>query len=102
MRAIGVVVPHAGLIYSGKVAGLVYAHLIFPDMFVILGPNHTGLGARVAIMTCGKWETPPGQVPIDTDLARIILQNSQSMEEDHLGHQREHSIEVQLLLFAGL
>lgn len=49
-------------------------------------------------MTHGKWETPLGQVPIDTDLARIILQNSQAIEEDHLAHQREHSIEVQLPL----
>lgn len=49
-------------------------------------------------MTYGKWETPLGQVPIDTGLARIILQNSQTIEKDHLTHQREHSIEVQLPL----
>lgn len=97
-RAIGAVVPHAGYIYSGKVAGAVYARLAFPDVFVILGPNHTGLGAGVAIMTYGAWETPLGQVPINTDLARAIQRNSQIIEEDHLGHLREHSIEVQLPL----
>src|SRR5574337_2163228 len=90
VRAIGAVVPHAGLIYSGKVAGSVYARLAFPDIFVILGPNHTGLGAGAAIMTDGQWETPLGLVPIDVDLAKTILQRSQTMEEDHLGHQREH------------
>lgn len=98
VRAIGAVVPHAGYIYSGKVAGAVYERLAFPEVVVILGPNHTGLGAGVAIMTYGAWETPLGQVAIDTDLARTILQHSQTMEEDHLGHQREHSIEVQLPL----
>lgn len=98
VRAIGAVVPHAGLIYSGKVAGSVYARLAFPDVFVILGPNHTGVGAGVAIMTYGKWETPLGQVPIDTGLARTILRNSRTIKEDDLGHQREHSIEVQLPL----
>lgn len=98
VRAIGAVVPHAGYIYSGKVAGAVYARLAFPDVFVILGPNHTGLGAGAAIMTYGAWETPLGQVPIDTDLARSIQRSSQTLEEDHLGHQREHSIEVQLPL----
>ncbi len=98
VRAIGAVVPHAGYIYSGKVAGAVYARVTFPDVFVILGPNHTGLGAGVAIMTYGSWETPLGQVPINTDLGRAILRNSQTIEEDHLGHQREHSIEVQLPL----
>jgi AmmeMemoRadiSam system protein B len=101
VRAIGAVVPHAGYIYSGRVAGVVYARLAFPDVFVILGPNHTGLGAGAAIMTDGQWETPLGRVPIDTDLARTILQRSQTMEEDHLGHQREHSIEVQLPLLQG-
>ncbi len=98
VRAVGAVVPHAGYIYSGKVAGAVYSRLAFPEVFVILGPNHTGLGAGVAIMTYGAWETPLGQVTIDTDLAREIQRNSHSIEEDPLGHQREHSIEVQLPL----
>src|SRR3990170_3926495 len=98
VRAIGAVVPHAGYAYSGRVAGAVYARIAFPDVFVILGPNHTGLGAGAAIMTYGAWETPLGHVSIDTDLARAIQRNSQTLEEDHLGHQREHSIEVQLPL----
>lgn len=97
-RAVGAVVPHAGYIYSGKVAGAVFGRLAFPEVFVILGPNHTGLGAGSSIMTYGAWETPLGQVPIDTDLARAIKGNSQILEEDHLAHQREHSIEVQLPL----
>ncbi|MBZ0168130.1 hypothetical protein MELA_02371 [Candidatus Methylomirabilis lanthanidiphila] len=98
VRAIGAIVPHAGYIYSGKISGAVYGRLVFPDVFVILGPNHTGVGAGVAIMTHGKWETPLGQIPIDTELATAILRNSQTIEEDQLGHQREHSIEVQLPL----
>lgn len=95
-RVIGVVAPHAGLMYSGRVAGAVYSRVEFPDSFVILGPNHTGQGAGAAIMTAGTWETPLGAVPIDGDLARAILGNSQVLEEDALGHLREHSIEVQL------
>ena len=97
-RAVGAVVPHAGYIYSGQVAGAVFGRLAFPEVFVILGPNHTGLGAGSSIMTYGAWETPLGQVPIDADLARAIKGNSRILEEDHLGHQREHSIEVQLPL----
>jgi len=77
VRAVGAVVPHAGYIYSGKVAGAVYARLTFPEVFVILGPNHTGLGAGASIMTYGVWETPLGQVPIDGDLARTIRDHSQ-------------------------
>jgi hypothetical protein len=94
--AIGVVAPHAGYMYSGKVAGAVYSRVEFPDVFVILGPNHTGLGSGAAIMTSGQWETPLGKVPIDADLGKTILEDSSVLEEDHLGHIREHSIEVQL------
>lgn len=94
--AIGVVVPHAGYIYSGRVAAAVYARVEFPETFVILGPNHTGLGAGAAIMTYGQWETPFGPAPIDSDLGKAILAHSAVLEEDHLAHLREHSIEVQL------
>jgi AmmeMemoRadiSam system protein B len=90
--------------YSGRVAAAVYARVEFLDAYVILGPNHTGLGAGAAIMTYGQWETPLGQVSIDADLGRAILANSSVLEEDHLGHLREHSIEVQLpfLQYVGL
>ena len=94
--AIGAVVPHAGYMYSGRVTASVFARVEFPDTFVILGPNHTGLGAGAAIMTYGQWETPLGQVEIDHDLGKAILANSSVLEEDNLGHLREHSIEVQL------
>ena len=94
--AIGVVAPHAGYIYSGRVAAAVYGRVALPETFVILGPNHTGLGAGAAIMTDGLWETPLGKVPIDTELGKAILAASAVLEEDHLGHLREHSIEVHL------
>lgn len=95
-KAVGAVVPHAGYMYSGRVAAAVYARVEFPETFVILGPNHTGLGAGAAIMTYGQWETPLGRVQIDHELGKAILANSSVLEEDHLGHLREHSIEVQL------
>jgi hypothetical protein len=95
-KAIGAVVPHAGYMYSGRVAAGVFSRVEFPETFVILGPNHTGLGAGSAIMTNGQWETPLGQVQIDHELGKAILANSSVLQEDHLGHLREHSIEVQL------
>ena len=95
-RAIGVIAPHAGYLYSGRVAGAVYARVEFPDVVVILGPNHTGLGAGAAIMSYGQWETPLGKVSIDSDFGKSIMSHSSVLEEDHLGHLREHSIEVHL------
>ncbi len=95
-EVMGVLAPHAGFMFSGQVAGAVYSHIIFPDTFVILGPNHTGAGHPSAIMTKGKWQTPLGEVEIDSDLASKILANSKSLREDERAHSYEHSIEVQL------
>src|ERR1700688_1800371 len=67
--ALGCITPHAGYIYSGTVAGAVYAQVALPQRIIILCPNHTGKGRPVAIMSQGAWDTPLGQVPIDSPLA---------------------------------
>jgi AmmeMemoRadiSam system protein B len=95
-KAIGILSPHAGLMYSGRVAGALYSQVDLPDTFVLIGPNHTGLGAPVSIMPEGTWETPLGAVDIDSVLARSILSRSRRIREDALAHIREHSLEVQL------
>jgi len=95
-KALGVLSPHAGLVYSGPVAGAVYSSIELPDTFVLIGPNHTGLGAPVSLMTGGTWETPLGQAAIDEPLAASILSKSRRIQEDSLAHLREHSLEVQL------
>ena len=61
LRARGAIVPHAGYMYSGHVAGAVYSRLKVPAKAIILCPNHTGLGASLAIMTSGSWEIPLGK-----------------------------------------
>jgi MEMO1 family protein len=95
-KAIGIVVPHAGLIYSGPVAGAVYSSIELPGTIVLIGPNHTGLGAPVSLMAKGAWETPLGVVSIDESLATAIMAKSPRIREDELAHLREHSLEVQL------
>src|SRR5262245_38297069 len=65
-RALGVVVPHAGYIYSGHVAGAVYSRVQIPARAIVLCPNHTGLGTPLSIMPRGAWQTPLGQLQIDT------------------------------------
>ncbi|RPI09068.1 MAG: AmmeMemoRadiSam system protein B, partial [Zetaproteobacteria bacterium] len=94
--ALGVVVPHAGYVYSGRVAAAVYARVVRPETWVIVGPNHTGSGAKASIMTSGAWETPLGRIAVDAELGQAILAHSSVLREDHLAHAREHSIEVQL------
>lgn len=95
-EVVGAVIPHAGYIYSGPVAGAVYSRIDFKETFVILAPNHTGYGKPVSIMTGGDWQTPLGTVTIDSVLANKILAGSKYFEEDELAHQYEHAIEVQL------
>lgn len=93
---LGAVVPHAGYIYCGRPQAYVYKTLIENPTFVIIGPNHTGLGAEASIMSEGVWKTPLGSCRIDTEIARKILNNSEFLKEDLYAHTQEHSIEVQL------
>lgn len=104
MSAVGVVSPHAGLMYSGAVAGAVYSRIKFPRTFILLGPNHTGLGSPVSIMSSGSWQMPGGELGIDEPLARELKGHAQLIEEDEKAHIMEHSLEVQLpfiLHFSG-
>ena len=95
-EVIGVVSPHAGFIYSGPVAGAVFSAIKFTDTFIIIGPNHRGMGKPLSITTGGSWETPLGEVQIDSGLAKAMLASSAGLEEDTLAHRYEHSLEVQL------
>jgi MEMO1 family protein len=93
----GIVVPHAGYIFSGPIASHAYCALTthgFADTFIILGPNHTGYGSGVSVMTQGSWRTPLGTIPINEEIARSLQQGI--IDADETAHQYEHSIEVQL------
>jgi AmmeMemoRadiSam system protein B len=95
-RFIGAVVPHAGLMYSGHVAAALYGSVELPKRFVILCPNHTGLGHFAAINREGAWRTPFGDCAIDTTLADALMAKTPLLAEDARAHAREHSLEVQL------
>jgi AmmeMemoRadiSam system protein B len=94
--AFGCVAPHAGYVYSGHVAGAVYAHVAIPRRCIVLCPNHTGYGTPLSMMTAGVWETPLGNVPIDSALAGSLLQAFPLLCEDADAHRQEHAIEVHL------
>ncbi len=96
IRALGCVVPHAGYMYSGHVAGAVYRHLALPQRYVILCPNHTGMGEPLAIMSEGAWHTPLGDACIDEELAEKLKARMPLLSEDQAAHRYEHALEVQL------
>lgn len=95
-KAIGIVSPHAGLMYSGAAAGAVFSKITFPRTFVLIGPNHTGFGSAVSIMLSGQWEMPTGELSINEELARRIREKADIIEADTMAHSMEHSLEVQL------
>ncbi|MEM0453317.1 MAG: AmmeMemoRadiSam system protein B [Sulfolobales archaeon] len=98
-ESFGYVVPHAGYMFSGPVAAHTYYRVAKegrPETFVILGPNHTGIGTAVSVYDKGLWSTPLGDVEIDSELALEVLKHSNYVDVNYDAHKFEHSIEVQL------
>ena len=95
-RALGCVVPHAGYMYSGHVAGAVFAALEIPQLCIVLCPNHTGMGHALAIVSEGAWETPLGNVSIDSAFGAALKQRCPALQEDSTAHRSEHAAEVEL------
>ncbi len=94
--AIACLLPHAGYMYSGRVAGATLSEIKIKNNCVLLGPNHTGNGPEFSIMAEGIWQTPLGRVKINSSLSEKILECSKYIEADTLAHQFEHSLEVEL------
>jgi hypothetical protein len=96
VQVIGIIVPHAGYMYSAHVAGAVYSQVNLPSRNIVLGPNHTGLGTPLSIMRSGTWLTPLGEMQIDQDLCERLIAADPDLEDDVEAHRFEHAIEVQL------
>src|SRR5215470_854362 len=95
-RVKGCLVPHAGYIYSGNVAGAVFARIEIPHKIIVLGVRHFPRGENAAILSEGSWRTPLGDLPIDAQLAQACKQQCSILKEDAIAHAQEHSLEVQL------
>jgi AmmeMemoRadiSam system protein B len=96
---INIMVPHAGYRYSGAVASHGYCRLVqngFPEVFIILSPNHTGYGRELSVFNEGEWITPLGSVQVDDEFANALISHSEIASADFTAHRYEHSIEVQL------
>ena len=93
-----VIAPHAGYVYSGMPAAHTYLNIFEdgrPDHIVVLGPNHTGMGARLAVCN-DDWETPLGKAIFDSGLGAAIVEENEFAVNDCIAHSNEHSIEVQV------
>ena len=96
IAAKAVVSPHAGYVYSGRVAGAVFSSVRLPDRCIILGPNHMGIGSPLALYPSGQWRTPLGLASIDPELNDRLMQECPALREDRMAHAHEHSLEVQI------
>ncbi|MHB1132725.1 MAG: AmmeMemoRadiSam system protein B [Chloroflexota bacterium] len=98
-RLAGIVVPHAGFVYSGPIAAHAYAALAAdgaPEVAVLVGPNHWGLGPAVSVSLAVAWRTPLGAAPVAREVAEAVLAELPDAAPSEAAHEREHSLEVQL------
>jgi AmmeMemoRadiSam system protein B len=93
---LGAVVPHAGYVYSGKIAGATFARLAIPESVVVMAPNHTGRGPRVSVYARGAFRIPGAELAVDEALAARVLAEVPGAQADTRAHEREHAIEVEL------
>ncbi len=97
-KIFGVICPHAGYVYSGPIA----CHSFYKissnpiELFIIIGPNHWGIGCNVASMKDCSWATPLGKVEVDSESVKELSNISKTIELDFFSHTKEHSLEVQI------
>jgi MEMO1 family protein len=97
-RVFGLVVPHAGLVYSGPVAAWAYRAVQGADfdVVVLVGPSHRVGFDGVALYPKGGFSTPLGPMAIDADVADAIRAAASVVHDDVTVHAPEHSLEMQL------
>ncbi|MGI0018041.1 MAG: AmmeMemoRadiSam system protein B [Nitrosotalea sp.] len=97
-KIIGIICPHAGYEYSGPIAADSYYAISSqkPDLVIIIGPNHWGIGRDIAVMKEGIWRTPIGDIEVDTEAAIELNKVSKLIEFDSFSHTRDHCLEVQI------
>jgi len=100
----GVICPHAGYVYSGPTACHSYNAISLqnPELVIIIGPNHFGVGKNVATMFDANWKTPLGLVEVDSDSAQEIAEKSNVIDIDNYSHSQDHSLEVQIPMLQSL
>ena len=97
-KIFGIVCPHAGYVYSGPTACHSYKSISSqnPELAIIIGPNHFGIGENAATMIDAKCQTPLGLVKVDSKAARDVAEISNVIEIDNYSHSQDHSLEVQV------
>jgi len=103
-KIFGIVCPHAGYVHSGPTACHSYKSISSqnPELAIIIGPNHFGVGKDIATMTDAQWETPLGFVEVDSESAIKVVEKSKFIEIDEYSHSQDHSLEVQVPMLQSI
>lgn len=96
---LAVMVPHAGYVFSGAIAGATLGQVGLPERLVVLGPNHTGQGTPLSVWGGGSWSTPLGSMAIDEPMRDALVNANAGFTADKAAHAREHSLEVVVPFF---
>lgn len=97
-----VMVPHAGLIYSGRLAAATLKRVILPETVILIGPRHWPIGRDFAVMPYESWSLPGCEMRADPEMAQLLADRIPGLELDSVAHQKEHCLEVQLPFLARL
>ena len=97
-----VMVPHAGLRFSGHIAGNVFGRVKIPETVIVIGPKHTRLGVEWAVAPNETWSLPGATLASDPELARQLAAGIPGLQLDAMAHQQEHGVEVELPFLARL
>src|SRR5207253_1334271 len=100
VNAPAVMVPHAGLVYSGKIAADVLKRISIPNRVIVLGPKHTASGVEWAVAPQAAWSIPGAKLAADRELAAQLCQQTPGLQLDAAAHAQEHAIEVELPFLA--
>jgi MEMO1 family protein len=94
----GLIVPHGAYIFSGAISANAFFEINgqMIDTFILIGPDHKGIGKRISIMSEGYWQTPLGDVLINKKITKELKTHNNIIIEDELVHQFEHSLEIQI------
>jgi len=91
-----IMVPHAGLKFSGRIAAQVFQRVKIPEKVIVIGPKHTRFGVEWAVAPHETWSIPGAEVKSDVKLAQQLATEIPGLELDAIAHQQEHAIEVEL------
>lgn len=97
-----VMIPHAGLQYSGEIAGSVLKQIEIPETVIVIGPKHTPMGVNWAVAPHSTWKLPNGEMAADPEFARLLADRIDGLQLDSAAHAQEHCIEVELPLLHAL